>query len=193
MPKKKSKSKKHIDTTMHITLPTPEGGGYAPDRRTGTLLMQQGDYAYVHQFDYTGLWSQVQDAMRYAHAQLHILMQAPPTLTTAPDEKPSDATQDNAPDEPTIDIPRKKGKHTIPMSHLKIVAGETDAVAYRIAMQIAGRLLDGGLWDGKQPLRLKHVGDILQRIKAFTDKDFSLFTLADFAEVDDQTQNLDTE
>jgi hypothetical protein len=61
-------------------------------------------------------------------------------------------TQNDAPDEPTIDIPRKKGKHTIPMSHLKIVAGETDAVAYRIAMQIAGRLLDGGLWDGKQPL-----------------------------------------
>jgi hypothetical protein len=85
MPKKKPKEK-HIDTIMHITLPTPEGGGYAPDRRTGTILMQQGDSTYVHHFDYTGLWSQMQDAMRYAHAQLHILMQAPPVTENAPSE-----------------------------------------------------------------------------------------------------------
>jgi hypothetical protein len=103
-----------------------------------------------------------------------------------------DASQDTSPEEPTIELPCKKGARIIPMSHLKIVEGETDAVSYRIAMQIGARLIDGKLWDGETPLRLKHVGETFNRMKSLTDADFQLFTLSDFAEIDPST-NTETE
>ncbi len=38
--------------TLTLTLPTPEGGGIAPERATATLLIQRGDLAHVQQCHY---------------------------------------------------------------------------------------------------------------------------------------------
>src|SRR5690606_23868162 len=88
-----------------------------------------------------------------------------------------------ADEEPTIDIPLKKGTKAVKISHLKIVGGETDAAAYRQAAIIAGRLIDGQLWDGESPIRFDDVYAVAKKIQHLTDKDFSLFTLDDFAQV----------
>jgi len=37
-------------TLITLTLPTPQGGGIAPERATATLLIQRGELAHVRQF-----------------------------------------------------------------------------------------------------------------------------------------------
>ena len=70
----------------------------------------------------------------------------------------------------------------IPISYLKITGGETDAAAYRQAVQIAGKLVNGGLWDGKTPIRFDDVSRAHKKISGLSDKELSLFTLEDFAQ-----------
>jgi len=65
-----------------------------------------------------------------------------------------------ADEEPTIDVPLKKGTKAVKISHIKIVGGESDAVAYRQAITVAGRLIGGGLWDGASQIRFD---DVYQR------------------------------
>ena len=70
----------------------------------------------------------------------------------------------------------------VPISYLKITGGETDAAAYRQAVQIAGKLVSGGLWDGKTPIRFDDVSRAHKKMAGLSDKELSLFTLEDFAQ-----------
>ena len=85
-------------------------------------------------------------------------------------------------DEPTIEIPLKKGTKAVKISHIKIVRGESDAAAYRQATMLAGRLIDGNLWDGETAIHFDDVYAVAKKMKHLTDKDLSLFTLADFVQ-----------
>jgi hypothetical protein len=85
--------------------------------------------------------------------------------------------------EPTIDVPLKKGTLAVKISHLKIVGGETDAAAYRQAVLIAGKLVDGKLWDGSSPIRIDDVYAVQRKLKHLSDREMSLFVLEDFVRV----------
>jgi hypothetical protein len=90
--------------------------------------------------------------------------------------------QDALDEEPTIEIPLKKGTKAVKISYLKIVGGESDAAAYRQATMLAGRLIDGNLWDGETPIRFDDVYAVAKKMKHLTEKDLSLFTLEDFVQ-----------
>ncbi|MBZ0277126.1 MAG: hypothetical protein K8I60_13330, partial [Anaerolineae bacterium] len=47
---------------------------------------------------------------------------------------------------------------------------------------IAGKLVDGKLWDGQTPIRLRDVYALTKRMQHLADREMSLFTLNDFAE-----------
>src|SRR5690606_13762255 len=94
--------------------------------------------------------------------------------------------QDVSDEEPAIEIPLKKGTIAVKISHLKIVGGESDAAAYRQATMLAGRLIDGKLWDGETPIRFDDVYAVAKKMKHLTEKDLSLFTLEDFVQVGDE-------
>lgn len=177
-------------TIITLTLPTPEGGDIAPERATATLLIQRGDLAHVRQFHYAGMLDDLFNAVREATTSLGLLEDNPPVIPDLPEEKPkstpkrkSKAVQkDVSDDEPTIEIPLKKGTKAVKISHLKIVGGESDAAAYRQATMLAGRLIDGKLWDGETPIRFDDVYAVAKKMKHLTEKDLSLFTLEDFVQ-----------
>lgn len=179
-------------TIITLTLPTPVGGGIAPERATATLLIQRGELAHVRQFHYHGVLSDMFDAIREAHEALGQIEDNPPVIPDLPEENPKSepkkakAAQNHQPqadEEPTIDIPLKKGTKAVKLSHLKIVGGETDAAAYRQAVLIAGKLIDGKLWDGESPIRINDVYATIKKMQYLTDKDFSMFKLEDFVQV----------
>ncbi len=185
-------------TIVTLTLPTPEGGGIAADRATATLLIQRGDLAHVRQFHYHGLLDDLFTAVREASDALGLLEDNPPLIPDLPEEKPKstakrkskavqkDVAQKTVSDEePTIDIPLKKGTQAVKIGCLKIIDGESDAAAYRQATLLAGRLIDGKLWDGASPIRFNEVYAVAKKMKHLTDKDMSLFTLEDFVQVGD--------
>lgn len=182
-------SKKPVPPTIiTLTLPTPEDGGIAPERATATLLIQRGDLAHIKQFHYHGYLPDVMDAIREATEALGALADHPPIVPDLPAEQPKQGKQTKSEtpltdEEPTIDIPLKKGTCAVRISHLKIVSGEADAAAYRQAVLIAGRLIDGGLWDGITPIRFDDVYATAKKIKHLTDKDFSLFTLGELVKI----------
>jgi hypothetical protein len=178
-------------TIITLTLPTPEGGGIAPERATATLLIQRGELAHLRQFYYNGQMADLIVAIREAHDALGQIEDHPPIVPDLPEEKSKPAPKakakaaqkpsvDEVAEEPTIDIPLKKGTKAVKLSHLKIVGGESDAAAYRQAALIAGKLIDGKLWDGESPIRIDDVYAVEKRMKYLTDKDLSLFTLDDF-------------
>ena len=177
-------------TIITLTLPTPEGGGIAPERATATLLIQRGDLAHVRQFHYAGMLDDLFNAVREATTSLGLLEDNPPVIPDLPQEKPkstpkrkSKAVQKDVSDEePTIELPLKKGTKAVKISYLKIVGGESDAAAYRQATMLAGRLMDGKLWDGETPIRFDDVYAIAKKMKHLTEKDLSLFTLEDFVQ-----------
>lgn len=179
-------------TIITLTLPTPEGGGISMERATATLLIQRGDLAHIHQFHYQGALSDLMNAIREAEAGLGQVEDNPPVIPDLPEEtlkpepkkkaKSAQKLQPQADEEPTIDIPLKKGTKAIKMSYLKITGGETDAAAYRQAVLIAGRLIAGGLWDGESPIRINDVYATMKKMQHLTDKDFSLFNLEDFVQ-----------
>jgi hypothetical protein len=179
-------------TIITLTLPTPEGGGISMERATATLLIQRGELAHIHQFHYQGALSDLMNAIREAEAGLGQVEDNPPVIPDLPEETPkpepkkkakaAQKPQPQADEEPTIDIPLKKGTKAIKMSHLKITGGETDAAAYRQAVLIAGKLIAGGLWDGVSPIRINDVYATMKKMQHLTDKDFSLFNLEDFVQ-----------
>jgi hypothetical protein len=178
-----SKKTKQPPKQTVITLTLPDDKGRL--QKEGTLLIQRGDLAQIFRFYHTNM-GDITSAIRDAQTRINELEANPPVIEKVTAKPPQvDTSQDTPPEEPTIELPCKKGAVSIPMSHLKIVEGETDAVSYRIAMQIGARLMDGKLWDGQTPLRLKHVGEIFNRMKSLTDADFQLFTLSDFADVEE--------
>ena len=181
-----------IPTIITLTLPTPEGGGIAPERATATLLIQRGDLAHVRQFHYAGMFDDLMNAIRESSAALGLLEDNPPVIPELSEEKPKSTTKrkSTAPkkevsdEEPTIDIPLKKGTKAVKISHIKIVGGESDAAAYRQATMLAGRLIDGKLWDGESPIRFDDVYAAAKKMKGLTDKELgALFTLEDFVNV----------
>jgi hypothetical protein len=191
--KKQSNQQKLPPTIITLTLPTPEGGGIAPERATATLLIQRGDLAHVRQFHYHGYLPDVVDAIREATEALGLLEDNPPVIPETPKAEPKAepkakgkgkaAAESVVEQEPTIDIPLKKGTLAVKISYLKIVGGETDAAAYRQAVLIAGKLIDGKLWDGTFPIRIDDVYTTMKKMKHLTDRDFSLFALEDFVQV----------
>ncbi len=178
-------------TLITLTLPTPQGGGIAPERATATLLIQRGELAHVRQFHYNGYLPDLMEAIRQAYDALGQVEDHPPVIPDLPAEKPeskktksAQKPQPQADTEPTIDIPLKKGVKAVKMSHLKITGGESDAVAYRQAVLIAGKLIDGKLWDGESPIRIDDVYAVAKKLKHLTPSELSLFSLTDFVQVD---------
>ena len=189
---KKSKPNETPFTIITLTLPTPEGGGISMERATATLLIQRGELAHIHQFHYQGALSDLMNAIREAEAGLGQVEDNPPIIPDLPEENPKpepkkkakaeQKPQPQADEEPTIDIPLRKGVKAVKMSHLKITGGESDAAAYRQAVLIAGKLIAGGLWDGERPIRINDVYATMKKMQHLTDKDFSLFNLEDFVQ-----------
>ena len=186
MPKKKQKQSP--PTVITLTLPTPATGD--TPRGEATLLIQRGELAHLRQFDYGEEITDIVIAIRQATEALNALEAQPPVIPDAPANKPRNESKKKqkpvdtpaADEEPTIDIPLKKGTKAVKISHLKIIGGETDAAAYKQAAIIAGRLIDGQLWDGESPIRIDDVYAVSKKMQHLTDKDFSLFALDDFVQ-----------
>lgn len=172
----KSRTKTPSMTIFTLTLPEPGG--------EGILLIQRGELAHVRQFPYTQA-SDITEAVQAAMDALVLIESNPPVIADLPPAKTTAKTapspEPEQPQEPTIDVPVKKGMVTVPISYLKVTGGETDAAAYRQAVQIAGKLITGGLWDGKTPIRIDDVYRVQRQLKGLSDKEMSLFTLEDFA------------
>lgn len=174
-----------------ITLTLPDSYSTVGD---ATLLIQRGDLARLHQFTYTRV-ADLSDIIADALIGLADIETNPPVISEPEPfaEKPKPAVNKATkpvPSEPTIDVPLKKGTKAVKISHIKIVSGETDAAAYRQAVALAGRLIDGKLWDGETPIRFEDVYRVAKKMKFLTDKDFSLFTLTDFVQVSDESPEL---
>lgn len=175
------KNKKPSPPTV-ITLTLPEQD---QEQRSGTLVIARGDLAHIGQFTYANL-SDLTAAIKAGFVALARVEANPPKDFTAsttpakgstkPDVKPKD-------EEPTIDVPLKEGSVAVKVSHLKVVGGESDAAAYRQAVLIAGRLIDGKLWDGMSPIRIDDVYAVQNKLKHLTDRDLSMFELTDFVQI----------
>lgn len=170
-------------TVLTLTLPEAES-----ESKTGTLLVQRGDLARMHQFTYervTDLTEVIADAL-IAFAAVEADPPIIPETQPPPKAQPLKRIEQPTPlSEPTVDIPLKKGKKAVKISHLKITGGETDAAAYSQAVLIAGKLIDGKLWDGELPIRIDDVYALAKKMKHLTERDLSLFALTDFVQVGD--------
>ena len=171
-------------TVITLTLPTLEG-----DTLKATLLIQRGEWGQMRQITFSDTHD-LAIAIQNAVNDLSDLENDPPTVPQPVDIKPTKAAPskpsnpgDTPPTEPTLPLHTKKGVVEVPISFVKIVAGETDAAAYGVAVKIAGRLLDSQLWDGKTPLRLRDVYQVQATMKHLSDRDFALFQLSDFADI----------
>ena len=188
--KKQSTKQEPPPTIITLTLPTPSEGGIPLERAPATLLIQRGDLAHVRQFTYI-VMEDMTTAIKEAYIALAAVEAEPPVIPEAPKVVPKSESKAKAKaepkpvvaEEPTIDIPLKKGTLAVKISHLKIVGGETDAAAYRQAVLIAGKLIDGKLWDGKSPIRIDDVYATMKKMKHLADREMSLFTLTDFVQV----------
>jgi hypothetical protein len=155
--------------------------------QNATLLIQRGDLARLHQFTYT-LVADLTEIIAEALIGLADIETNPPMIS---EPKPAvNKPSKPVPSEPTIDVPLKKGVKAVKISHIKIISGDTDAAAYRQAVALAGRLIDGKLWDGQTPIRFEDVYRVAKKMKFLTDKDFSLFTLTDFVQVSEESLEL---
>ncbi len=167
-------------TVLTLTLPEADS-----ESKTGTLLVQRGDLARVHQFTYERV-ADLTEVIADALIAFAAVESDPPIIPeTQPPPKAQtrkQAEQPAPPSEPTVDIPLKKGKKAVKISHLKITGGETDAAAYRQAVLIAGKLIDGKLWDGESPIRIDDVYTLAKKMKHLTERDLSLFALTDFVQ-----------
>jgi hypothetical protein len=163
-----------------LTLTLPEADS---ESKTGTLLVQRGDLARVHQFAYERV-ADLTEVIADAFIAFATIEADPPIISELPPPKPQPRQQveQPAPSELIVDIPLKKGKKAVKISHLKITGGETDAAAYRQAVLIAGKLIDGKLWNGESPIRIDDVYALAKKMKHLTERDLSLFALTDFVQ-----------
>jgi hypothetical protein len=188
--KKQSTKQEPPPTIITLTLPTPSEGGIPLEHATATLLIQRGDLAHVRQFAYI-VMEDMTTAIKEAYLALAAVEAEPPVIPEPPKATPkvepkTKAKSEQKPvveEEPTIDVPLKKGTLAVKISHLKIVGGETDAAAYRQAVLIAGKLIDGKLWDGQSPIRIDDVYVTMKKMKHLSEREMSLFTLEDFVQV----------
>lgn len=167
-------------TILTLTLPDDP-------TENAVIVAQRGDLARVHPFTYTRV-GDLTEVIAEALVGLAEVETAPPVISEPEPAKPKPTAKKPAKptssDEPTIDVPLKKGTRTVKASHIQIVGGESDAAAYRQAVVLAGRLIDGKLWDGGSPIRFDDVYRVAHKMKYLTDRDFSLFTLTDFVQAD---------
>jgi hypothetical protein len=200
MSKNESKQKQSPPPTIiTLTLPTPSEGDIPLERATATLLIQRGDLAHVRQFTYI-VMEDMTTAIKEAYIALAAVEAEPPVIPEAPKTAPKSepkakakvVTEPVVQEEPTIDIPLKKGTLAVKISHLKIVGGETDAAAYRQAVLIAGKLIDGKLWDGTSSIRIDDVYVTMKKMKHLSELEMSLFTLEDFVQVGGTTDAPET-
>ncbi len=187
MSKNESKPKQAPPPTI-ITLTLPEANS---ESNTGTLLIQRGDLARVQQFTYAevaDLTAVIEEAL-IAFAAIEA---DPPVVPDLPPSKPQPAKKTDKPappGEPTVDIPLKKGTKAVKISHLKLTDGETDVAAYRQAVLLAGKLIDGKLWDGESPIRIDDVHALAKKLKHLIERDLSLFTLEDFVQIENTSED----
>lgn len=176
----------HTRGSIVITLTLSEAG---TDCRESTILVQRGDLARIHQFTYSHI-GELTEIIADALIGLDAVEADPPVITEAPITPPaakrSGAPAKATPSEPTVDVPFKKGTKAVKISHIRVTSGETDAAAYRQAVLLAGKLIDGKLWDGETPIRFNDVYRVAKKMKFLTAADFSLFKLEDFVETGDQ-------
>jgi hypothetical protein len=165
---------------LTITLPSIDD-----DELSGTLLIQRGELGHICQFTYShldDLAGIIKDGVMALAA-----VEAEPPIIAEPAPPPVDSTSTKSPppspSEPTVDIPLKKGKKTVKISHLKLVGGETDAAAYREAVLIAAKFIDGRLWDGETPIHIHDVYVLAKKTKHLTAQDMALFRLDEFVDV----------
>jgi hypothetical protein len=176
-------------TVLTLTLPETDS-----ERKTGTLLVQRGDLARVHHFTYERV-GDLTEVIADALIAFAAVEADPPIITELPPPKSQprkQVEQPAPPSEPTVDISLKKGKKAVKISHLKITGGETDAAAYRQAVLIAGKLIDGKLWDGDSPIRIDDVYALAKKMKHLTERDLSLFALTDFVQTGETIEVDDT-
>jgi hypothetical protein len=165
-------------TIITLTLPESEN-----ESRDGTLLIQRGDLAHLNRFTYTRI-ADLNEIIAEALIALSAVEADPPVIAEATSTPHVSAKKSvSPPSEPTVDIPLKKGKKTVKISHLRLTGGETDAAAYRQAVQLAAILIDGKLWDGDTPIRIDDVYALAKKMKHLTARDMPLFSLTDFVQV----------
>lgn len=163
-----------------ITLTLPESDS---ESRDGTLLIQRGDLAHLNRFTYSRI-ADLTEIVAEALISLTAVEADPPVISEVPTTPPVSSKKPVPPPaEPTVDIPLKKGKKAVKISHLKLTGGETDAAAYRQAVQLASILIDGKLWDGETPIRIDDVYALAKKMKHLTARDMPLFSLTDFVQV----------
>ena len=180
-------SRKKIETAITITITMP------PDA-PATVLMQRGDLAVTHTYS-GGIPGTHNDkhALQAAYDKLTALEANPPQVPDLPEppkterkSKSKTKRKSKADTEPTVDIPLAKGTHTVPISRVKLTGGETDAAAYQQALTLAGRLIDGGLWDGESPLHIPDVYALARKMKPYQTKELALFTLEELLDAPDE-------
>ena len=74
------------------------------------------------------------------------------------------------------------------MSRVKLTGGETDAAAHQQALALAGRLIDGGLWDGETSLHIPDVSTLARKMKPYQTNELTLFTLEELLAATDAAQ-----
>lgn len=175
---------KHTPTVLTLTLPDTDS-----ESKTGTLLVQRSDLARVHQFTYTQI-ADLTEVIADALVAFAAVEADPPIVPDLPPPTPQPSKKVEPPTPPSepgivpmhVDTPLKKGTKAVKISHLKLTGGETDAAAYRQAVLIAGKLIDGKLWDGESPIRIDDVYALTKKMKHLTERDLSLFALTDFVQ-----------
>lgn len=175
-----NEQKTSTSTVITLTLSEDEA-------KSGTILVQRGDLARIHHFTYSHI-GDLTEIIADALIGLDAVEADPPVITEVPPEPPMPKKSAKpTPSEPTVDVPLKKGTKAVRISHIKITGGETDAAAYRQAVLLAGKLIDGKLWDGETPIRFDDVYRVARKMKFLTAADFSLFKLENFVETGDPT------
>lgn len=169
------------DTVITITLPQDENA-------LVTLLIRRGDLAHMRQFVYA-VDNDMLKAINEAYYAIAAVEANPPVIPDLPEPKPepkpvskpaaSAKPTPKVEQEPTIEIPLRKGKRIVKATCLTVSDGEPSEEAIRIA----GRLIDGGLWDGKTPICIADVDAAARKMQYLNDKDLSLYELEDFAQV----------
>lgn len=188
--KKKQADKSNPATVITLTLPATDDNALLPETVQATLLIQRGELAQVRQFEYTGSLHDVMSEISEAQEMLEGIEANPPVIPeTEPEETKTKSKKKSTPEvvadeEPTIDVPLKKGTQAVKMSYIKIVDGDSDAAAYRQATVLAGRLIDGKLWDGNSPIRFENVPEVAEKMKFLTNNDLSLFSLEEFVQTE---------
>ena len=165
--------------TITITITMP------PDA-PATMLMGRGNLAVTHTYA-GGIPGTHNDkhALEAAYDKLVALEANPPQLPDPPktERKSKGKRKAKAKAEPTVEVPLAKGTRTVPISRVKLTGGETDAAAYQQALACAGRLLEGGLWDGEEPLHIPDAYALARKLKPYQTKELTLFTLEELLDV----------